>query len=116
MSYKASAGGTIVVESMAMGDHGEMVTIYHPDGDGLVLTHYCMLGNQPRMKAPAENKPGTLKFVCEGGSNLKCATDKHMHALTVTFVDADRLKREWTLVEGGKTLTVVTLNLARKRA
>jgi hypothetical protein len=116
VSYKASAGGSIVVESMSMGDHGEMLTVYHPDGDALVLTHYCMLGNQPRMKAAKESKPGTLRFACEGGSNLKCATDKHMHALTLTFVDADHLKQEWTLVDGGKELTVVTINLSRKRA
>ena len=116
VSYKASAGGSIVVESMSMGTHGEMLTVYHPDGEGLVLTHYCMLGNQPRMKAAAENKPGTLRFVCAGGSNLKCAADKHMHALTLTFVDADHLRQEWSLVEGGKPLTVVTLNLSRKRA
>ena len=44
---------------MAMANHAEMITMYHPDGDGLALTHYCMLGNQPRMKASKDQKPGS---------------------------------------------------------
>ena len=28
----------------------ETVTTYHLDGDALMLTHYCGLGNQPRLR------------------------------------------------------------------
>jgi hypothetical protein len=116
VSYKSGSGGSIVTESMSMANHAEMLTVYHPDGDGLALTHYCMLGNQPHMKAEKESKAGTLRFVCDGGSNLKCAGDKHMHSLTVTFVDADHLKQEWAMFDGGKEQMIVTINLARKKA
>src|SRR5258706_13195837 len=61
-TYKPSSGGSIVIESMAMGNHAEMVTIYHPDGDGLGMTHYCMLGNQPHMRAATDSKPGTPRL------------------------------------------------------
>jgi hypothetical protein len=115
ITYKLSSGGSILVESIAMANHADMLTIYHPDGDGLALTHYCMLGNQPHMKAEKENKPGTLRFVCDGGSNMKCATDKHMHSLVLTFVDADHVKQDWALFDGGKEQAVHTFNLARKK-
>ncbi len=115
VTYKLSSGGSILVESMSMANHAEMLTIYHPDGDDLVMTHYCMLGNQPRMTAEKDAKAGMLRFVCHGGSNLDCPKDKHMHALTVTFVDADHLKQEWSLTEAGKEQRVVTINLARKK-
>ena len=32
-----------------------MMTMYHADKTGLMLTHYCKLGNQPRMRA---DRPG----------------------------------------------------------
>jgi hypothetical protein len=114
VTYKVSSGGSVLVETMAMGNHGEMITMYHPDGDGLALTHYCMLGNQPRMKAAKDQKPGVIRFEGDGGSNMK-PEDKHMHTLTVTFVDADHVKQDWTLYDGGKEQTVVTINLARKK-
>jgi len=114
VTYKVSSGGSVLVETMAMGNHAEMITMYHPDGDGLALTHYCMLGNQPRMKAAKDQKPGVIKFEGDGGTNMK-PEDKHMHTLTVTFVDEDHVKQDWTLFDGGKEQTVVTINLVRKK-
>src|SRR5262245_3514980 len=52
VTYRVTSGGTAVIETDAPGTEQEMVTIIHPDGDDLILTHYCMLGNQPQMKAP----------------------------------------------------------------
>src|SRR4051812_14769777 len=114
VTYKLSSGGTVLVETMAMANHAEMITMYHPDGDGLALTHYCMLGNQPRMKASKDQKPGSITFEGDGGTNMK-PEDQHIHTLTVTFVDADHLKQEWTLFDGGKEKTVVSIPLTRKK-
>jgi len=114
VTYKLSSGGSVLVETMAMPNHAEMITMYHPDGEGLALTHYCMLGNQPRMKAAKDQKPGVIKFEGDGGTNMK-PEDKHMHTLTVTFVDPDHITQDWTLFDGGKEQTVVTIILARKK-
>ncbi len=32
-----------------------MITMFHMDGDRLLMTHYCGAGNQPRMKLVASN-------------------------------------------------------------
>ena len=114
VTYKLSSGGTVLVETMAMANHAEMITMYHPDGEGLALTHYCMLGNQPRMKASKDQKPGSIKFEGDGGTNMK-PEDQHMHTLTVTFVDADHITQDWTLFDGGKEKTVVSIPLTRKK-
>ena len=48
---KVTAGGTAILETVFPGQDHEMVTVYTVDGSDLVLIHYCVLGNQPRMKA-----------------------------------------------------------------
>jgi hypothetical protein len=66
------------------------------------------------MKASKDQIPGVIKFEGDGGTNMK-PEDKHMHTLTITFVDADHIKQDWTLFDGGKEQTVVTILLARKK-
>ena len=51
VNYKVTSGGTAVVETIGAGTEHEMITVIHADGDGLALTHFCMLGNQPQMRA-----------------------------------------------------------------
>jgi hypothetical protein len=113
VTFKSSSGGSILIETMAMPNHAEMITIYHPDGEDLALTHYCILGNQPRMRASGDQKPGQIKFAADGGTNMK-PDDKHMHTMTITFVDADHLREDWAMYDGGKEQAVVTINLTRK--
>src|SRR5262249_24847095 len=48
---KVTAGGSAVHETIFPGQPQEMVSIYTVDGPDLVMTHYCVLGNQPRLKA-----------------------------------------------------------------
>ena len=91
--YTVASGGSVVMESLFPGTDHEMVTVYHLDGDKLMMTHYCAAGNQPRMHAePATDK---LVFTCTGGSNMT-ESDGHMHAMTLTFIDDDHIKEEWT--------------------
>ena len=99
--YTVSSAGSVVMEQLFPGTDHEMVTVYHLDGDKLMMTHYCAAGNQPRMHAaPATDK---LVFTCTGGSNMK-ESDSHMHAMTLTFIDDDHFKEEWTW-KGEQTAT-----------
>lgn len=115
VTYRVISGGSTVMETIMPGTDHEMVTMYHVDGDDLVLVHYCALGNQPHMKSQKDSKEGTLDFRCTGGSNMKCPTDTHMHSLVLTFVDADHINHEWTLMKDGKTDHAVKFELARKK-
>jgi hypothetical protein len=89
---KLTAGGTAIHETLFPGQPHEMVSIYTVDGSDLVMTHYCMLGNQPRMKAAPKSPANQIVFEFAGGSNLDPKKDKHMHAATLTFVDADHIE------------------------
>jgi hypothetical protein len=99
---KITSGGSAVHETLFPGQPMEMISIYHADGPDLVMTHYCALGNQPRMKADPNSPPNQLHFEFAGGTNLDPAKDMHMHEGTITFVDDDHM--EWCGVcwQGGK--------------
>jgi hypothetical protein len=103
VTYRLTAGGSAVVESMFPGSPHEMLTIYTAEGDEVKLTHYCMLGNQPGMRTKGGAAGDSLVFECDGKvGNAASHDEQHMHAVTITFVDADHVKEVWSTFEGGK--------------
>jgi hypothetical protein len=114
-SYRVTAGGSAVVETIDPGGEHEMITVIHQDGDSLLLTHYCMLGNQPQMRA--QSKPGDKKVAFEfvKATNLKSDKDMYMHNVTFTFVDKDTLKAEWTNYNEGKNAGTAVFEMKRKK-
>ena len=108
VSYRLVSSGTAVMEEL---EYGGMITVYHQDGDSLVLTHYCAGGNQPRMRA----KPtagNTLEFRFQDVSNLPDPKSQHMRHMTMTIKDADHISEQWTFYNEGVE-TVETFELMR---
>lgn len=114
---KLTAGGSAIHETLFPGQPQEMVSIYTVDGSDLVMTHYCMLGNQPRMKAGTKSLGNKINFEFAGGANLDPKKDKHMHAATLTIVDADHYEVEGTGWENGEPAKEMCggLKLIRKK-
>ena len=112
VEYRLTAGGSAIVETLFPGTSEEMISVYHDNKGTLSMTHYCMLQNQPSMKL---RKAGadTLDFVFSKGSGIDPKKDAHMHALTISFIDKDRIVENWTYFEGGKEKGVTRLNLSR---
>jgi len=99
---KVTAGGSAVQETIFPGQPHEMVSIYTADGSDLVMTHYCVLGNQPRMKAEPKSVAGNkIRFEFAGGGNLDPKKDKHMHGAILTIVDADHIEIEGVAWDNG---------------
>ena len=98
---KVTAGGSAVHETLFPGQPHEMVSVYTADGPDLIMTHYCVLGNQPRMKADPNSPPNQIVFHFAGGTNLNPEKDKHMHEATLTIVSADRIEVKGTGWENG---------------
>ena len=103
-SYEVVANGTALLERIHVpGDKGEMLTVYHLDGDRLVLTHYCEAGNQPHMQAePFDTASNQLRFDFAGGGSLSDVNVGHMHSVVLTFAGADALHADWAWQENGK--------------
>ncbi len=114
---RVTAAGTTVHETIFPGQPMEMVSIYHLDKGELVMTHYCSLGNQPRMKADLKSAPNQIKWVFAGGTNFDPAKDMHMHGATLTFIDNDHIQLVGEAWEGGKPVETHcgTMKLIRKK-
>ena len=115
-SYKVTANGSAVRETLFPGTPHEMLTVYTMEGGDVVLTHYCVLGNQPHMKASHGTAANQLAFKYVGGGNIKAPTDQHMHDATITFVDADHITSEWAMYQDGKQTEVKKFELTRKKS
>ena len=104
ISYKMVSDSTAIMETLDMAEkHEAMVTMYHMNGNKLMMTHYCSMGNQPRMRAEKASKDGsTLTFSFVDATNLASKNDSHMSKLVVTFKDNDHFTQEWTMSMDGK--------------
>jgi hypothetical protein len=98
---KVTAGGSAVHEIIFPGQPEEMVSVYTVDGPDLVMTHYCVLGNQPRLKADPKSPANQIRFEFAGGSNLDPAKDMHMHSVTLTIVDDGHIEIRGVGWQGG---------------
>jgi hypothetical protein len=111
--YAVTAAGSAVVETVFPGSPHEMVTVYHADGSDLVLTHYCMEGNQPRMRAKDSRGP-RFEFAYDGGTNIDSKRDRHMHSAVLELAAADEIRSEWSELADGKIAFVARTHLVRK--
>jgi len=100
--FTVSSNGSAVREVMMPGTDHEMTNMYTMDGDALLMTHYCAMGNQPHMKAHAGPKPNVIKFETAGVSNLNDANGLYMAEMTMTIVDNDHITAEWTHIQNAK--------------
>ncbi|MGD2115089.1 MAG: hypothetical protein PVG07_08550 [Acidobacteriota bacterium] len=112
IDYEVVADGSAVVERFGFVDDESgkgsteteddvMLTVYHLDGEELMLTHYCMTGNQPTMRAEALGGD-EVRFELSGVTNLATPEAGHMHRAVVRFQGPDRLSTAWTFREDGE--------------
>ena len=115
MSFRVIAGGSAVVETEFPGSPHEMITVYHMDGNKVMLNHYCVLGNQPRLRAKMGDNDDTLVFEFVSVTNLASKDDAHMHEGKLKFVDQDTFHSTWVLFEENKAKEEHTFELTRKK-
>jgi hypothetical protein len=114
VTYKVTGAGSALVETQFPGTDHEMVSMYHLDGDDLRMTHYCAMGNQPRVKLDrAKSTPKHLIFVFDGGTNLNPEKDMHIHGLVITFHDDGKVTSAWEGYQGGKSAGITSFALSK---
>ena len=98
--FRPTAGGSAVMESISAGSDHEMLNVYTEDDKGVLLTHYCIMGNQPRMRLTSI-KDGVLTFEYVDAGNLKSRDEAHMDSLVIT-VNGDHMTQDWSMYADGK--------------
>lgn len=116
VSYALTAGDSVLMETITPAKDSAMVSMYHLDGDRLMMTHYCGAGNQPRMRAgQVSADPREITFTFQDATNLPSPDAGHMVGLTLTFQSKDRITQVWTWREKGKPDMKEKFELFRKK-
>ncbi len=115
VTYELIANGSALVERQLV-ENVSMETVYHLDGSRLMLTHYCMFGNQPRMQARKfDPATGEVAFEFLDITNLASPGSPHMHNVLMRIVDKDHLTSQWQLFEEGQMKSTENLMFTRVR-
>ncbi len=104
-SGKASNGQSVQISNRVISDgsammseitvHENMITMFHMDGNRLMMTHYCASGNQPRMVASVSPDGKTITFNFLDATNLLSTQHGHMERVVFTLTDPDHHTEEW---------------------
>ena len=98
VNYKMSCNNTVMVETWALKPGIDSLTLYHMDGDDFIATHYCPLGNQPRLLFTGLTGV-KYKFKTQSITNLTNPTHDHCRAFDFEIIDGDTIKRNETYAE-----------------
>lgn len=109
------SNSTALQETFQTGQDNQMITMYSADGSRVALTHYCSMGNQPRMETPAvDGATDEFVFSFTGATNLPTPDASHMHRLVLQIDDADHFSETWTFREKKGDIKQ-TFNFVRKK-
>jgi hypothetical protein len=110
VTFRQTAGGSALMSEILGRGPENMITMFHMDGDRLLMTHYCGAGNQPRMKVISSDAK-SVSFEFLDGTNIGPG-DGHMQHVTFTQPDADHHVEEWVFLDHGEEMKEV-FTLAR---
>lgn len=104
VNYSVIAGGSCVLESSFDAHPNErMLTLFHMDQDRLLLTHYCVAKNQPRLQLTAASADlSELTFTFLDATNLPSRDHGHMDKLVMNFGPDEGFSSRWTWYQDGK--------------
>ena len=112
ISYKVTSSGSALMSEITGKEN--MISMFNLDGDRLLMTHYCAVGNQPRMVASPSPDGKTFTFSFLDATNLATPDAAHMHRLVISMPDANHHTEEWVFTDHGKEMKEV-FDLQRKK-
>ena len=95
VSLRVTSTGNALLHEMKGAGPDDPITLFHLDGDRLLLTHYCDAGNQPRMLATISPDGKTIVFNFVDATNLQSSQMGHMQRVTFSFIDSDHHSEKW---------------------
>jgi len=102
-TVRVIAGGSVVVLRSFDAHPGEsMLTTVFLDGERLMLVHYCIAGNQPRMVDGSISPEGRhVAFDFLDGTNLPTRDRGHMDRAVFDFGSDEDFTSRWTWYQDG---------------
>lgn len=112
VTFKVTGAGSSVISEI-LGKE-DMISMINLDGPNrLLLTHYCAMGNQPRMEASVSPDGKTFTFNYVDATNLATPDAGHMQRMILTLLDENHHTEEWVFADHGKERKLV-FDLRRK--
>jgi len=103
VSYRETAGGSAIMSEI-QGDHS-MISMFNLDGPNkLLMTHYCAVGNEPRMQASVSPDGKTITFNFIDATNLASPDAGHMQQMILTLLDDNHHTEDWVFIDHGKEM------------
>jgi hypothetical protein len=112
VSYKVTSNGSALMSEIKGKE--DMISMFNLDGDRLLMTHYCAVGNQPRMVASPSPDGKTITFHFLDVTNLATPDAGHMNRLVISMAEANHHTEEWVYNDHGKE-TKQVFDLWRKK-
>ena len=115
VSLRVTSMGNALMHEMRGSGPDDPITMFHLDGDRLLLTHYCDAGNQPRMVATISPDGKTIIFNFQEATNLLTSQEGHMQRVTFNLMDADHHTEKWefAMADGKQMGGLLDLKRAR---
>ena len=104
-SFEVIAAGSVVVETSRFQAHPDetMMTMYHLDGNTMLLTHYCVAKNQPRLQMSSIEEDGKkVTFRFRDGTNLASRSQGHMDSVVYQFQGPEQFTSQWSFYKDGR--------------
>ena len=101
--FRLLAGGSVLEERVFAGTPNEMLTMYYDQKGKLAMTHYCVFGNRPAMLLKSSDAK-TIRFDFDKSCGINPKKESHMHAMALTFDDADTITASCVAIMDGKEM------------
>lgn len=91
------SGGHAISEKLNAGTPHEMVSLYFLEGENLVVTHYCAIGNRPTLRLDRARSTRDEWFFDydPATTGIDPKSDAHIHAAHFKWLDGGSLDAEW---------------------
>jgi hypothetical protein len=109
LEYEVISAGKALMEKLTFKNTPSMVSIYHPDGRQLMMTHYCISANQPRVRTRQTEWPldaRDFEFFYLDATNVLSSDQMHIDRLEIHIQDENHLVQKW---HDGKNAIIVTV-------
>lgn len=89
MTYDIGSRDSIITEQF-----GKELSVFYKEGDKLLMTHYCNVGNQPHLKLKDSKKADYFEFETVDVANLIKPEDAYVQKIIYKVIDKKHIDLE----------------------